>query len=168
MKSEVYWIEVKLPGRLGIMARPRAGDWLCNEIAGWASDQIDVVVSLLEPTEIAELELSEEPRWCREQAIDLISFPIADRSVPASMSKAIQLSRFLAEKINQRKTVAVHCRAGIGRSAVIAGCVLVTLGTEPDLALTLISNARLNVPDTEEQRSWLQIFRDAPQGERGT
>jgi hypothetical protein len=93
MKSDVYWIEAQLPGRLGIMARPRAGDWLCDEIAAWASDQIDVVVSLLEPNEIAELQLSEEPRWCREQGIDLISFPIAERSVPASMSKAIELEK---------------------------------------------------------------------------
>jgi hypothetical protein len=46
MKSEVYWIETPLPGRLRIMARPRASEWLCDEVAGWVSDRIDVVVSL--------------------------------------------------------------------------------------------------------------------------
>jgi protein-tyrosine phosphatase len=167
MRSEVYWIEAPLGGRLGIMARPRAGDWLCDEIAGWASDKIDVVVSLLEPTEIEELELGEEANFCRERSIDLISFPIADRSVPTSLPRTAELARLLAEKINEGKAIAVHCRAGIGRSALLAGCVLVTLGTEAELALALISNARrLNVPDTEEQQRWLYDFQRIVKGAR--
>jgi len=162
MKSEIYWIEAPLPGRLGIMARPRAGDWLLDEIAGWVSDKINLVVSLLEATEIAELQLGEEFSLCREQGIDLISFPIADRGVPTSMSQAIELARLVVENVNAGKNVAIHCRAGIGRSAVIAGCVLITLGAEPDAALSLVSKARrLNVPDTEDQRRWLHKFRDA-------
>jgi hypothetical protein len=33
---------------LAIMARPRAGDWLDGEIAGWRAQGIGVIVSLLE------------------------------------------------------------------------------------------------------------------------
>jgi protein-tyrosine phosphatase len=166
MKSDVYWIEAPLRGRLAIMARPRAGDWLRDEIAGWASYRIDVVVSLLEPTEIAELDLGNEAALCREHGIDLISFPIADRGVPASLRSTAELAGRLAEQINEGKSIAVHCRAGIGRSAVLAGCVLVALGTEPGSALALISNARrLTVPDTEEQRRWLHNFTNAFKGE---
>ena len=42
------------------MPRPRAGDWLNDEIAGWRSEGIDVVVSLLEADEIADLGLAED------------------------------------------------------------------------------------------------------------
>jgi hypothetical protein len=28
MRSPIYWIENPSPGRLGIMARPRSGEWL--------------------------------------------------------------------------------------------------------------------------------------------
>ncbi len=144
------------------MPRPRAGDWLRDEIAGWAAENIDIVVNLLEPTEVTELELGEEATLCRECGIALITFPIADRCVPGSLSRTIDLARLLAGKINEHKAVAVHCRAGIGRSAVIAACIMVMLGTEPDTALDAISDARgLKVPDTDEQRDWVYKFRDA-------
>ena len=162
MSAEVYWIEGLLRGRLAIMARPRAGDWLHDEIARWAAENIDIVVSLLEPAEVTELQLGEEATICRERGIDLISFPIADRSVPESLQETIEFARLLAGKINEQKTVAIHCRAGIGRSAVMAACVMVMLGTEPDLALGHISDARrLKVPDTDEQRRWVSQFREA-------
>jgi len=34
----ICWIAWQSPGRLGIMARPRAGDWLEDEIGGWQRD----------------------------------------------------------------------------------------------------------------------------------
>lgn len=48
MRSRIYWIDPAKPGRLAIMAPPRSGDWLEDEILGWGEERIDVVVSLLE------------------------------------------------------------------------------------------------------------------------
>ncbi|WP_298333534.1 hypothetical protein [Asticcacaulis sp.] len=44
----MFWIEAPslLPGRLGIAARPRAGDWLEDEINGWRSASVDMVVTV--------------------------------------------------------------------------------------------------------------------------
>jgi protein-tyrosine phosphatase len=36
------------------------------------------------------------------------------------------------------KAVAIHCRAGIGRSALIAASVLVSIGTDPDFTFNSI------------------------------
>jgi len=47
MRPQVYWINLPMAGRLAIMARPRAGDWLDDEISGWRVQGIDTVVSLL-------------------------------------------------------------------------------------------------------------------------
>ena len=88
MGTDIRWIEGTAAGRLAIMARPRAGDWLRDEIAGWVTDRIDTVVNLLEPDEVKELELEDEAAICRECGIELISFPIPDRGVPASMREA--------------------------------------------------------------------------------
>jgi protein-tyrosine phosphatase len=56
----------------------------------------------------------------------------------------------------------VHCRAGIGRSSLIAACVLVLLGLAPAMAFDRIGKARgLKVPDTEGQRDWVDMFREA-------
>ncbi len=48
MRPEIHWIDLPAGVRLAIMARPRAGDWLDGEIAGWRAEGIGVMVSLLE------------------------------------------------------------------------------------------------------------------------
>ena len=41
--STIYWIDGVSSGRLAIMARPRAGDWLDDEIANWALEGVRAV-----------------------------------------------------------------------------------------------------------------------------
>jgi predicted protein tyrosine phosphatase len=162
MRPKVHWIETTTAGRLAIMARPRAGDWLDDEVAGWRKEGIDIVVSLLEPNEVSELNLQRESHLCEEQAIEFISFPIADRGVPISLRETSALARSMAFRVGEGEAVAIHCRAGIGRSALLAACVLVCAGSSPDAAFEKIRKARgVSVPDTEEQRDWVAGFKDA-------
>ena len=162
MGSEVYWIGAPLGGRLAIMARPRAGDWLDDEIAGWRIEGVDIVVSLLEPDEVGELGLRREPDLCEVHSIEFISFPIPDRGVPESFHETTILVRSIARRISEGKGVTIHCRAGIGRSSLIAACVLVCSGFNPDTVFEMIGNARgVKVPDTEGQRDWLAAFHKA-------
>ena len=159
MIPKAYWIEAPLDGRLAIVPRPRAGDWLVDEIAGWQAEGIDLVVSLLEPEEVADLGLHDEAGLCNSYTMEFISFPIPDRGVPPSWPAASALARLLASKVTQGKTIAIHCRAGIGRSSVIAACALVCLGTAPDRAFEMIARARgVEMPDTEEQQAWVWAF----------
>ncbi|QAY76359.1 dual specificity protein phosphatase family protein [Sphingosinicella sp. BN140058] len=153
MRSEIYWIDTKSGPKLAIMARPRAGDWLEDEIAHWKDAGVERVVSLLEQNEIEELELGAEARLCARSGIDFVSFPIADRHVPDDMPEALALAWRLAVS---GKRIAIHCRAGIGRSSVMAAAVLVAAGITPEAALAAITAARgVEVPDTEAQRQWV-------------
>jgi protein-tyrosine phosphatase len=162
MRPQVYWIDLPLNGRLAIMGRPRAGDWLDEEISGWRAEGVDIVVSLLEPEEVRELGLQREADLCRKQDMEFISFPILDRGVPPSLREAVILAQTIAAKISEGRAVAVHCRAGIGRSSLIAACALVCLGFDPTAAFESIGKARsVSVPDTEEQRDWVVAFREA-------
>jgi protein-tyrosine phosphatase len=159
MPPKVHWIETQLPGRLGIVPRPRAGDWLVDEIAGWKAVGVDLVVSLLEPEEVAELGLRSEADLCSEHTIEFVSFPVSDRGVPPSRPAAMALARLLASRISEGETAAVHCRAGIGRSSVIIACALICLDMDADRAFDTIARARgVDVPDTEEQRAWVKAF----------
>ena len=85
---EVFWINATTKGQLGIMPRPRGGDWLDGEIQSLAKAGVNVVVSLLTADEVAELELQDEERLCGDCGIRFISFPIPDRSVPFSIPEA--------------------------------------------------------------------------------
>jgi hypothetical protein len=115
MRPSIYWLHLSEPGRLAIMPRPRAGDWLLDENAGWKGEGINVVVSLLEPQEVDELELRQEATFCRAGNIEFVSFPIPDRGVPASIAETELLGRNISVAVANGKAVAIHCRAGIGR-----------------------------------------------------
>lgn len=153
MYSEIYWINADPPNMLAIMARPRAGDWLAGEIAHWKREGVGIVLSLLEPHEIDDLGLHEEASMCEQHGIQYLSFPIPDRRVPSDMAEAMSLARGLS---CQDRPVAIHCRAGIGRSSIMAAAVMVSEGNQPSDALGAIAQARrLNVPDTDAQRDWV-------------
>jgi protein-tyrosine phosphatase len=157
--TSIYWIDASVGGRLAIMARPRAGDWLDTEIAEWKEAGVEVIVSLLEIAEVNDLGLQEEAPLCRSIGIELISFPIPDRGVPESNRRAAELAGNISAHLCAGRIVAIHCRAGIGRSSVVAACVLIRGGMDADEALSLIAAARgVNVPDTDEQREWLRSF----------
>jgi protein-tyrosine phosphatase len=158
MTPEIYWFPTRF-GRLAIMARPRAGEWLRDEINGWRDVGVENVVSLLEASEVRELELADEASYCEAAGIEFISFPIRDRGVPNSSPLTRELIDKLTTKLHSGSSVAIHCRAGIGRSSLIAACVLQKLGVDSKEVFELIGRARgIAVPDTGEQRDWAFDF----------
>jgi len=54
-RKDIYWLDGPWPGKLGMAARPRGGDWLKDDIAGWKRARIDTVLSLLTPEEEIDL-----------------------------------------------------------------------------------------------------------------
>lgn len=157
--SRLHWIEIRAAGRIAIMARPRADEWLETEVNAWKNSGVDVVVSLLENEEVSELGLQREAELCRCNGIDFISFPIPDRGLPESRQDASRIAHALAADLQNGRSIAIHCRAGIGRSSVIAACAMICSGIEAEQALAQIRAARgLIVPDTDEQRDWVVAF----------
>lgn len=162
MTPDLFWIPGPWRGRLAIVSRPRGGDWLGDEAAGWRRAGVDVVVSLLEDGEAAQLELGREGEVARLNGIDFISFPIPDRGVPASAPMVLPLLKKIAGALDQDKNVAVHCRQGIGRSGMIAAGVLVSSGAGADEAIKAVTKARgVPVPETPAQLEWLQRLSSA-------
>jgi len=153
MHPEVFWIDRVGKRLLGIMPRPRGGDWLDGEIQVLAKAEVNVVVSLLTADEVAELELQDEEQYCGDCGLRFISFPIPDRSVPFSVAEAGRTVDLILDELWAGKAMAVHCLIGIGRSALIAACLVKSQGIGVDEAFAMIGRARgFSVPDTEEQR----------------
>ncbi len=116
---------------------------------------IGLVVSLLERDEAAELGLQRERDLCLARGIDFLSFPVPDRGVPDRHDALT----FLRQVRGAGKPVAFHCRAGIGRSSMMAAAPLALDGLDADEAFVLIRSARgVAVPDTEAQRLWVADF----------
>src|SRR5262245_3651932 len=131
MRTNLFWIPGPWPGRLAIMPRPRGGDWLADEIQSWR----------------------------RANGIEFISFPIVDRAVPTSMAAFRHLVTALADQLAAGKNIAIHCRQGIGRAALVAVCTLITSGIEWSAAIERVASARgCTVPETPEQVHWIADF----------
>ncbi|MCC7381261.1 MAG: dual specificity protein phosphatase family protein [Deltaproteobacteria bacterium] len=159
MRTEIFWIAGRWPGRLAISPRPRGGDWLQDEVREWHDAGVATVVSLLTGDEIEELELSAEPSLCEAQSVELLSLPIPDRGLPESRERFEALVLELERRLSAGKSVLVHCRQGIGRSSMLAAALLNNAGEGVDPALARIGSARGRpVPDTEEQRQWLHAL----------
>ncbi|MGA8505102.1 MAG: hypothetical protein WB762_05790, partial [Candidatus Sulfotelmatobacter sp.] len=114
--------------------------------------------SMLTPEESVELGLSDEGKFCDQFGISFSNLPIADRSVPNEFEIGAPLDT-LVKQVQLGKGVGFHCRAGIGRSSMLAALVLGRLGWTADAAFRAVSDARgCQVPDTLEQKRWVQSF----------
>jgi len=64
MSLDVFWIPGDRPGRIGIATRPRGGDWLKDDMRFLRTAGTDLLVSMLTPGEVRELQLEMEEELC--------------------------------------------------------------------------------------------------------
>jgi len=163
MWTELYWVDGPWPGKLAMAARPRGGDWLEDEMAGWRRAGVDAVISLLTPEEERDLELAEEGHEARGLGMDFVSFPIPDRQAPTSDSELAVALEKVDASLSSGKNVVIHCRQGIGRTGLVAACLLVSKGLDSDAAVDRLSAARgVTVPETAGQRRWIEHYASIP------
>ena len=123
------------------------------------TSRVDVLVSALSHYETEDMGLLEESQCCQNYGLEFFSFPIKNRSVPASFSEFDVLLNSLTDRLRNGKAVGVHCRAGIGRSSIIVASALIRDGLSVDSASRAIEEARgCSVPDTAEQRQWVERY----------
>jgi predicted protein tyrosine phosphatase len=159
MEAKVFWLAGPWKGRLGIVPRPRGAEWLDDETRAWREAGIDIVVSLLEPDEEAEIALAGESASAAANDLEFRSFPIPDRGVPNSREAVAQLVDRIIDALHGGKSVALHCRQGIGRSAIVAAAALISGGQNAETAIKTIRKSRgLDVPETHAQRQWISDF----------
>jgi len=159
VSTKLYWTSGPWPGKLALAARPRGGDWLEDVLKSWRAAGIDLVLSLLTPEEAGELGLQKEQREARNSDVRFLSLPIPDRQVPSSESSVKETIEQLDSALSAGKNVVIHCRQGVGRSGLVAACLLISKGLSSGAAVETLSAARgLTIPETPEQRSWIDHY----------
>jgi protein-tyrosine phosphatase len=159
MRKEIYWLDEAWPGKLAVGPRPRGGDWLKDDIASWKRANVNAVLSLLTPDEEKNFDLHDEASEVRTQGMEFTSLPIPDRHAPKSESKVAEVLERVSCSLSTGKNVLIHCRQGIGRSGLMAACLLVKKGMSPGAAVASVSAARgMSTPETAEQRDWVDHY----------
>jgi len=166
MGTDIHWVSGPWQGKLCIGPRPRGDDWLDDDIARLRSEGIDTILSLLTTEEEKNLGLLKEGSVAKTHGITFVSFPIPDMQVPSSRSRVSNVVAAIDSELSAGRNVFIHCRQGIGRTGLIASCLLLKSGWTPQKAMEHLSEARgLPVPETEEQRRWLHDYASRPRAD---
>ena len=130
-----------MPGRL----RP-----LADDLADLTRQGIARVICLTPSDEIR----LKSPDYAARQGdlgIPVTSFPIGDFGVPDDGGGLKTLAQESARDLKAGRALFVHCAAGIGRTGMVATCILVALGLSGDAAISAITAAGSG-PETDIQK----------------
>ena len=109
--------------------------------------------------------------------VDYFRKPIPDHGIPQQPGHMAELLDCLRNALRSGRVIYLHCRAGIGRTGMVAGCLLVENGLAGDAAIGELNRlwqqsgrAALwpQVPETPEQTEYVRrwVRPDAPRADR--
>jgi predicted protein tyrosine phosphatase len=159
---------VGLPGRVGITIAPgKRGPGIGTL---WRRDldtdlvrlrdhfDMGLLVSLCEEPELSFLGIGNLYTRAMELGLAVEPFPIPDGGVPASVERAASVVSNVLDALGEGQTVVIHCRGGLGRSGLIAGCVLVARGTPAGEAMAIVRKARPGAIENRGQEAFIETF----------
>jgi len=166
--------ESTVPGRLGLTLAP--GKRVVGTITPWSWERdletdlldlrlrfgTDVLVSLLRPYEHELLGIRELGARARSHGMAFRSFGIDDMSAPRPGQQAgfERLIADLHDAVATGRNVTVHCRGGLGRSGLVAACVLIHGGASAQSAIARVRRSRPGAIQTREQQRYVRAFGD--------
>lgn len=157
-----------LPGRLGMTFAP--GKCSIGRQAYWQRDlkqdllrlrqhyAVDLLVTLLEAPELGQLKIPNLFNQIEMHGMRTRWLPIHDFGTPTSLQSLICLVEDILLELEQKQTVVVHCRAGLGRTGLVTASCLVALGYSPVAAFAQVREARPGSVETAEQEEYVEQF----------
>jgi protein-tyrosine phosphatase len=104
--------------------------------------QVDVIVTLLENTDITDLKIESLFESITTLGMESVHHPIRDKWIPSSMVRFKDTVDEVVKKIREGKRVLVHCNGGKGRTATFVVCCLLTLGYSIDESIRMTRETR--------------------------
>lgn len=161
---------IMLPGRLGI-ALPAGQRASANEHRQGLQKAelqrlkieyaVDTLVSLLSTEEFDALQLD----WHLQAEVtaaglQFLHFPIEEGGVLTPEHDALfrGFIKDILGRLERCETVVLHCRSGCSRSAMVAACVLVSLGLKPADAVRTVRATREGLGDLTVQEAYVEHY----------
>ena len=157
-----------LPGRLGLTIAPgrccgpdeAAGPHLLVRDVGVLAEvyRAGTLVTLQEETELAALPAGDPRAEARRQGLESLWFPIVDGAAPSAPGEAAPVVEQVVSRLGAGQVVVVHCLGGLGRSGLLAACVLVRLGVDVAEAMARVRAARPGAIQTAVQERFIARY----------
>ena len=162
-----YWV---LPGRLLAGEHPGGAtpEATRERVLRLVGAGIDCFLDLTQPHEI----LTYEPAL--PAGVQYLRRPIVDHGTPHHPAEMGEILECLQRALHDGRVVYLHCRAGIGRTGMVAGCLLAEQGLAGEAALRELNrlwrqSARSgvwpSVPETPEQVEYVRGWTARRSGE---
>ena len=146
-----------VPGRLLLHSMPgryEAIESVWNQVR---NEAVRAIVCLAEKDELHE-KSSEYAQALEAGTVPclVLPFEIPDRSVPEDRHAFWTLAGDVAKRLQSGEAVLIHCAGGVGRTAMLAICVLLALGEPMNEAESVVSRAGSTVETMPqiEMLSW--------------
>jgi protein-tyrosine phosphatase len=164
----VAWVEVDgVAGRLGIAMAPGRHDRV--GATSWWRDlhadlrrlrhvhRVHALVTLLTDDELRDLGIANLASALEVHGVESLRLPIRDGGVPtASQADALMaLVQAIVRRLRDGRTVVAHCRAGQGRSGLVAAIALAVLGCPPAQAIERVRMAQPRAVETLSQEAYV-------------
>lgn len=146
MPIEFHWI---VPGRLAGCGQPGLMGSLDDDLAWIEWVGIRTIVTLTE----GPMQLDDRQR----NALRWVHFPIDDMGIPTPR-RAAAIVQDVIESISRSEPVALHCKAGLGRTGTMLACCLVALGQDPSECILAIRRICPNYIQRQRQERFIHDF----------
>jgi protein-tyrosine phosphatase len=171
--SETHPIEVDYldmgpwPGKLGLTFAPGKKNESYSHFT-WDRDldvdlkrlltmmHVDVVVTILEKDEMKWMGIEDLREEVVRHGMESLYFSIPDLGIPPGdeFLEYMEFLRTVMDRLDAGKNVIIHCRGGLGRSGMVAACLLGVRGIPVAESLRCVRRARgegaVEMPDQED------------------
>ncbi len=117
----------------------------------------DMLITLMFDEEMQKNNATSLPIECNKQEIEWLQLPILDDEAPTQAFET-NWEKYKAEilaVVNNKGTIAVHCKGGSGRTGLVIGLILLAMGWSGSRVITEIQKVR---PKSLKNLSQLDYF----------
>ena len=153
-------LKVPSGGVLVLSAHPAAGGAFKPALQALQTAGARLLVSLLPTDELASLGLHSLQPECEHIGLAWAHCPIADFSAPGWEFELGWRSAGprVHALLDSGNVIALHCRAGLGRTGTVAAHILIERGMPLQSAMQLVRETRPGSIETDSQEAYLQAL----------